>query len=268
MTTCPQGHKNPVGHRFCGECGALIQSESEDKPNAGHTAFRLVTADIELPGKSGILLRTTFVPLDDEAPPVGSQKADAPSPKSGIVSSRLRGLVFGAAIVLVLMVGCTVAVIHHNDNARRSKSSITTSVASPAALPRNTVTLQPAPAPTTTTPLRLTSTLLGLAMPPGSRLTRGVTSNGDEREEDWESGTNFDQTVSALRPQLPLGEPLEGVLWCKEDFYQPTRMLSWVWGDAPGTPWIDVEINPKIGNPTQAVVFITVESHSAGGCGP
>jgi hypothetical protein len=265
MTTCPNGHKNPDKQRFCGECGVRIQIGRD--PGVGDAAFRLVTVDIELPGKSGVLRRTKTVPVD-EAPPVDGRKMGAPSSKSGVPrpsapakssASRLKALLIGGAAVLVLMVGCTIAVIRHNDKDRQNDSSTVTSD-SGTALPSYTVTPQPAlaPAPTATTPPPPTSTLLSLTMPSGSQLTQGVTSNGDEQDEDWESGADFDQTVSALRPQLPIGDPLQGVPWCKEDFYQPTRMLSWVWGAAPGTPWIDVEVDPEIGNPTHAVVFITL----------
>ena len=68
MATCSSGHQNPDGQRFCGECGAVIQPESERKPNAGEAALRMVTVDIELPGKSGVLRRTKFVQGGDEAP--------------------------------------------------------------------------------------------------------------------------------------------------------------------------------------------------------
>src|SRR5215212_4605990 len=129
MTTCPNGHKNPDKQRFCGECGARIQIGRD--PGVGDAAFRLVTVDIELPGKSGVLRRTKTVPVDDEAPPVDGRKMGAPSSKSGVPrssapakssASRLKALLIGGAAVLVLMVGCTMAVIRHNDKDRQNDS--------------------------------------------------------------------------------------------------------------------------------------------------
>jgi transcriptional regulator len=41
------------------------------------------------------------------------------------------------------------------------------------------------------------------------------------------------QSSDDMRTQLPIGNPLQGVSWCNEDYYRPTRMPSWIWGAAP-----------------------------------
>jgi hypothetical protein len=56
MATCPNGHKNPDSQRFCGECGARIQTASERKtiaakakprsnPNADFESGRISLAE-------------------------------------------------------------------------------------------------------------------------------------------------------------------------------------------------------------------------------
>lgn len=59
-----------------------------------------------------------------------------------------------------------------------------------------------------------------------------------------------------LESQLPVGSAVLGIPWCKQDYYAPTRMLTWVWGEV-GTPRLAVEIDPSVEDPSRAVVFLT-----------
>lgn len=125
-------------------------------------------------------------------------------------------------------------------------------------------TLPTAPRALVCDPAMLTTRILCLDMPSESYLTRPLTTVrlDGALEEDWLSGSDFDSTVAALQLQLPVGEPLEGIPWCKQDYYAPTRMLSWVWGK-PGTARVVVEIDPALEDERRAVVFLTFYEESS-----
>lgn len=207
---------------------------------------------------------------------------DKPSRGTGATAIAWTAIAIGAVASLVVVVsmvnagrdGDTTSISASSSTSSAAASSSTAAVppAPSLAPPRPTADAEPPPS-TAALPARCSPTgLLCLTMPSGSRLTRGPTAGAtqgpfsDSQEEDWQSGTDFERTVAALQPQLPIGSALQGSPWCVEDYHQPTRMLSWVWGGTTGTPQIIVEINPQIGDPTRAVVFITVEHRAEVPC--
>jgi hypothetical protein len=110
------------------------------------------------------------------------------------------------------------------------------------------------------------TTLLGLTMPPGSRPMPQTPASGwcatgcNYPHEEWISGTGVHNTVSVIRPQLPIGRPLNGVPWCTEDDTAPT-MPMWMWEGKPGTSEIEVGVTDGDG---KGYGDLTIEMHSAG----
>lgn len=129
MAACPSGHRNGDDQRFCGECGAPIRTASEPKAEASKAGF-VITEDIELPGRAGILRRAKIIKADDQAPPTSPPGPPKPTPR---VPKNLssRSLWKSAAItgmaILATFAGCEayLAVSERHDAQRASLGKLT-----------------------------------------------------------------------------------------------------------------------------------------------
>jgi hypothetical protein len=271
MATCPEGHENRDGQRFCGECGTAIRTESEREPEGSKARF-IVTEDIELPGGAGILRRAKIIEADHHDPPPSpgwytkpdgepgqrywdgtkwtefTEPSKSPPSEPRTQSSMSPWKVIGivGAVIFLWVGGCSVVIAlrSHRDTERSRTNPSATSETIAAPLPSHTIALQPSAAPTTTAPTALTTTLLGLTMPPGSiPITASWCRSCDYPHEEWESGIGEAGTVAWLRAQLPIGSSLEGVPWCVEDDTVP-GVPMWMWVGGPGSSEIFVGLQP------------------------
>jgi hypothetical protein len=111
----------------------------------------------------------------------------------------------------------------------------------------------------------LKTTLFGLTMPPGSfALSNEWCSDCNYPHEEWQSGTDLNDTIRTIRAQLPIGAPFNGVPWCTEDDSAPT-MPAWIWAGGPHTSEIDIGV-VDYGNGDERVTIEIPSPDRVNGC--
>jgi hypothetical protein len=135
---CVNGHANPEGQQFCGECGAPLTPQPED-------ALSALTGPVTPPSEaSGVTGSNATAPPPPPPPPVVDTE-ETPSEKKG---SKLGWIVVGAIVVLIAVGGIIAAASGGSDDnspqgsAQRASSNTT--------IPEET--LPPYTSPTTTVP--------------------------------------------------------------------------------------------------------------------
>ncbi|HRD10513.1 MAG TPA: hypothetical protein PLI79_01495 [Mycobacterium sp.] len=83
------------------------------------------------------------------------------------------------------------------------------------------------------------SQLIDLTMPSGSMVTRATTDTNDI--EIWKVTADVRTAIEQVRRQLPVGKPLNGLPWCRDDWNRKLNLMQWQWTN--GTEWINVSVN-------------------------
>jgi hypothetical protein len=109
--------------------------------------------------------------------------------------------------------------------------------------------------------------LVDLSLPESS-YTFGVMTLGSEQQEHWTLAAEYDQSLPAIRNQLPVGNALQDIPWCTEDTTIPGG-TGWIWATTSGKPAIrifDDRSSDQRGYP--AMLSIYKSTNDSTGCEP
>jgi hypothetical protein len=81
----------------------------------------------------------------------------------------------------------------------------------------------------------INSTLIALVLPTGTK----ISSHADG-VEIWQLPGSQSDGVAAVKPKLPIGQPLEGLKWCGESTDAKTGTVQWRWSGPTGS--VDVSV--------------------------
>jgi hypothetical protein len=84
-------------------------------------------------------------------------------------------------------------------------------------------------------PSAINSTLIALVLPPGTT----ISSHADG-VEIWQTPGSQSDAIAAVKPKLPIGQPLEGQKWCGETTDAKTGTVEWRWSGPAGS--VDVKV--------------------------
>lgn len=106
-------------------------------------------------------------------------------------------------------------------------------------------TEQPTAAPVYTPPPPARSSILDLTMPDGTFALFHTDDTPNYKHEVWRApSTGVDSAAAALRAQLPVGAPLDGIPWCAEShraILGPRAAMFW-YSDGGDQPAISVVV--------------------------
>ncbi len=114
----------------------------------------------------------------------------------------------------------------------------------PLISPTNTYTGAPA-SPTTTSSDTPKSELINLTLPQGTKAIGGTPVPGIEV---WLVPTEAPETVTTLRAQLPVNQPVDGLAPCGEENNPKLESTQWTWSTGPNYLMVHIApYYPKIG---------------------